>query len=181
MENMHRKPSIITNDTRLVGLNNKPLKPFVDKSDIVYDNYKKAYEEAVNAPVPAINLMHSEVLVRACPPKMNHTTKGGIIINDVELDDYLTQDKLDKMSQNVSDEQEVLIVGQWIQDREENYPEDKKLKPGMKVKIDFRRYKTLKDNHVAGIIETTYDIPMFKIDGHKYLLIDDREILWSRN
>lgn len=159
----------------LTGIPKTPKK--VLPGDKAYLDYKKAFDERNNVPVPKIDLLHSHILVKAVPPEIEHTTQGGLVINKVKLDDYLTEDKLEKMSQNVSDEQEILAVGQFIS---ENASEDKKkkLKPGRYVKIDFRRFKTLRDKHASGIIETFYDIPIFTINGYKYMLIDERDVMW---
>lgn len=169
------KNKLIIPDNRIVGLNNKPIKV---KEDLKYEEYEKILKETKESPVPEVDLLHSQVLVRATPPEIIRSSGSGLIINQVKLDDYLTQDKLDKMSQNVSDEQEILAVGQFILDNGSESKKEK-LKPGRYVKIDFRRFKTLRDNHQAGIVETFYDIPVFTINNNKYMVIDERDILWA--
>ena len=159
------KNNLIIPDKRIVGLNNKPIKV---KEDLKYEEYEKILKETKESPVPEIDLLHSQILVRATPPEIIRTSGSGLIINQV---------KLDKMSQNVSDEQEILAVGQFILDNGSESKKEK-LKPGRYVKIDFRRFKTLRDNHQAGIVETFYDIPVFTINNHKYIVIDERDILW---
>jgi co-chaperonin GroES (HSP10) len=45
------------------------------------------------------------------------------------------------------------------------------------AKISFARYRTVRDTN-DGVIQTTYDVPTYNIDGHKYIMLDQRDIIW---
>ena len=102
---------------------------------------------------------------------MKGFTETGLIVNQLDVD-VRTLKKLAIMTENVDDEQEVMLVGHLV-------TEDI-VKPGDRVKIDFSRYRRLNDDHTAGVIETSYEIPLYEIDGNEYLLLDVRDVIYSR-
>lgn len=138
-------------------------------NDDVVEKYNKRFVSAMEAPIPNRRVAYSYILTRAVPPKMKGTTAAGIIINQLDVD-ARTLKKLQIMTENVSDEQEVLLVGHHIT--------KDILEPGDIAKIDFRKYKTLNDDHTSGVIETSYEIPLYEIDGYEYLLLDARDIIY---
>lgn len=152
------------------GLFVDPNVAFKTKQDSVMEKYNEKYLKCLNAPVPNVRVAYSYILTKAVPPKMKGATESGIILNQLDVDVRMLK-KLEIMTENVSDEQEVLLVGHHIT--------DDIVKPGEIVKIDFRRYRTLNDDHQAGVIETSYEIPMYEIDGHEYLLLDARDIIYA--
>lgn len=135
----------------------------------VFEKYNKRYNKAISAPVPNVKMVYNYILTKAVPPKMEGYTDAGLILNTLEVDIRMAK-KLAIMTENVSDEQEVLLVG--------NHVTKDIVEPGQSVKIDFRRYRTLNDDHTAGVIETSYEIPLYEIDGNEYLLLDARDIIY---
>ncbi len=137
----------------------------------VLEKYNKRYNKAESAPVPNIKVAYSYILTKAVPPKMKGFTDTGLIVNQLDVD-VRTLKKLAIMTENVDDEQEVMLVGHLVTDNI--------VKPGDRVKIDFSRYRRLNDDHQAGVIETSYEIPLYEIDGNEYLLLDVRDVIYSR-
>lgn len=135
------------------------------------DEYNKVYLKRLKAPKPDIRVAYNYVLTKAVPPKMIGTTDAGLIINKIDVDNRMLA-KLKIMTENVSDEQEVLLTGSLV--------DPKVVVPGEIIKIDFKRYRTLNDDHTAGVIETSYEIPIYTIDGEEYLLLDSRDIIFTR-
>lgn len=138
--------------------------------DDILEKYNDRVKKAEEAPIPGIRVSYSYILTRAVPPKMKEMTAAGLILNQLDVD-VRTLKKLKIMTENVSDEQEVLLVGHHVT------PEI--VKPGEVVKIDFRRYKTLNDDHTPGVIETSYEIPLYEINGYEYMLLDARDIIYA--
>lgn len=141
------------------------------EDNAVLEKYNTRYNKANSAPTPAIKVAYSYILTKAVPPKMKGFTDTGLIVNQLDVD-VRTLKKLAIMTENVSDEQEVLLVGHHIT--------DDIVSPGDSVKIDFSRYRRLNDDHTAGVIETSYEIPLYEIDGNEYLILDARDIIYSR-
>lgn len=137
----------------------------------VLEKYNKRYNEAESAPVPNIKVAYSYILTKAVPPKMKGFTDTGLIVNQLDVD-VRTLKKLAIMTENVDDEQEVMLVGHLVT--------EEIVKPGDRVKIDFSRYRRLNDDHTPGVIETSYEIPLYEIDGNEYLLLDVRDVIYSR-
>ena len=148
---------------------NKKLK--TEAVNKVYEEYESKRKVALEAPVPDIKLPYSFVLTRAVPPKMIGNTEAGIMINKLDVDDR-TLARLAIMTDHVSDFQEVLLRGFNV--------DEKVCAPGDMVRIDFRRFRTLNDDHTAGVIETSYEDPVHNIDGHDYLIIDARDIIYAK-
>lgn len=138
----------------------------------VYEEHQQKYNESLSAPTPNVKLPYNYVLTRATPPKMIGTTEAGIMINKLDVDER-TLTRLAIMTDHVSDIQEVLIVGFNV--------DPKVCSPGDLVRIDFRRFRTLNDDHTAGVIETSYEVPVHNIDGHDYLIIDARDIIYAKS
>lgn len=139
--------------------------------DQVYSAHKEKLDKAMNAPIPDVKIPYNFVLTRAAPPAMIGKTKAGLILNKLDVDDRtLTRMKI--MTENVSDKQEVMMMGFNVDPRV--------CSVGDTVMIDFRRFRTLNDDHIAGVIETSYEVPLFNIDGEDYLLIDSRDIIYAK-
>lgn len=134
------------------------------------EKYNKRYTQNLNAPTPNIKISYSYILTKAVPPKINETTESGIIINDKQVDIRMAK-KLEIMSENVSDMQEVLLCGEHV------------LKsvcvPGDTVRINYDKYLRLNDDHTAGVIQKGYEIPLYEIDGNEYLILDARDVIYS--
>lgn len=144
------------------------VSPETVTQNTILNNYNKRYLGALNAPTPNVKVAYSYILTKAVPPKMVGTTESGLIINEIQADKRMLK-KLEIMTDNVSDEQEVLAVGIHAQDV---------VNVGDTIKIDFRRYKTLNDDHTPGVIETSYEIPLYEIEGNEYLILDARDIIY---
>lgn len=139
-------------------------------ADVAMEKYKARYNKNNNAPVPNIRVPYSYVLTKATPPKMQEETAGGLITNQMEVDLRLAK-KLQIMSENVDDQQEVLLCGEHV------------LKsvcvPGDIVRINYDKYIRINDDHTAGVIQKSYEIPLYEINGEEYLLIDARDIIYA--
>jgi len=140
------------------------------ESDHALEKYNKRYTKNLEAPIPNIKVPYSFILTRATPPEMQGYTESGLLIKEMKVDVRLAK-KLAIMSENVSDEQEVLLIGPYVNQGIE-------LEPGDKVKINYNKYRTLNDDHASGVIETQYEIPLYEIDGNEYLLLDSRDIIY---
>lgn len=138
--------------------------------DETLKNYNKTYEDAMNAPVPPINIPFNQVLVRAVP--INVKTRSGLIIS-VSQNDFKTATELDRVSHAVTKYQEILMVGAFVTEAEQ----EAGIRPGMMAEINFDNYLKVKDNHQAGMLEKAYEIPVRTFNGYKYMLIDKRDIV----
>jgi co-chaperonin GroES (HSP10) len=132
--------------------------------------YNERYVKNLNAPTPNIKISYSYILTKAVPPKLNETTAAGIIINEKEVDVRMAK-KLEIMSENVSDEQEVLLCGEHVM--------ASVCVPGDTVRINYDKYLRLNDDHTAGVIQKGYEIPLYEIDGNEYLILDARDVIYS--
>lgn len=137
--------------------------------DDTLEKYNKNYRDAKNAPIPNIKLHFTEVLVRAVPVEMR--SKGGIILH-TGMTDAGVISKLDYLSEAVADEQEILMLGDMLEER------NAKIKPGDMAKISFNRFRQLDDTG-NGVIKTSYQVPVHTIDGYKYMIIDHRDIVYT--
>lgn len=136
--------------------------------DAAIKTYNEKRQAALNAPVPEIQVPFSCVLTKAAGPKMvNALASLGLHKDQYEVDErFLAQMKI--MNDNVSDEQEIVLVGTLV---------DEIFKPGKMAKINFARYRTIRDTN-DGVIQTSYDVPTYNINGHKYIMLDQRDIIW---
>lgn len=154
-------PSVIENN---VAKNNKT------SAENAMQKYKDRYDKNSNAPAPNIRVPYSYVLTKATPPKMQDETASGLVTNQMEVDLRLAK-KLQIMSENVDDQQEVLLCGEHV------------LKsvcvPGDIVRINYDKYIRINDDHTAGVIQKSYEIPLYEINGEEYLLIDARDIIYA--
>ena len=139
-------------------------------ADVDLEKYQARYKKNNEAPTPNIRVPYSYVLTKATPPKMQGETAGGLLINQVEIDARMAK-KLQIMSENVDDQQEVLLCGEHV------------LKsvciPGDTVRINYDKYIRINDDHTAGVIQKSYEIPLYEINGEEYLLIDARDIIYA--
>ena len=142
--------------------------------DSSLEKYNQSYVKALEAPVPPIKLHFNEVLVRAVPFEVK--TKSGIILG-VSDSDFKLADKLERMSDAVDQFQEILMVGDMITEDEQQ----RGIRPGRMCKIRLDRFRQLSDRHHTGMIETEYNIPIEVIDGYKYIIIDKRDIIYTRD
>jgi len=138
--------------------------------ELAIEKYNERYVKNINAPIPNIKISYSYILTKAAPPKMKGVTKSGLILNELEVDVRMAK-KLSIMSENVDDLQEVLLCGEHVL--------ESVCVPGDVVRINYNKYLQLSDDHQAGVIEKTYDIPLYEIDGNEYLLLDARDIIYS--
>lgn len=153
------------------GLSDVNSKLKAKEIDSVFDAHQTKMTKAMEAPTPKVKLPYSFVLTRAAPPAMIGKTNGGLILNKLDVDER-TLTRLKIMTENVSDKQEVLLKGFNVDDRVCDI--------GDTVLIDFKRFRTLNDDHIAGVIETSYEVPVHNIDGEDYLLIDARDIIYAK-
>lgn len=162
---------VIKNEAGILVDPNLVAQKMNSKYDLELDQYNKRYIKNNSAPIPNISVPYSYILVKAVPPKMKGVTESGLHLAEKEIDVRLAK-KLKIMSENVSDEQEVLAMGPYV-------TEGLKVSVGDIVKINFDRYRKLHDNHNAGVIEMEYDIPLVIIEDNEYLLIDARDVYYS--
>lgn len=139
-------------------------------AELAVEKYNERYVKNINAPTPNIKISYSYILTKAVPPKMTGTTASGLIINQKEVDVRMAK-KLEIMSENVSDEQEVLLCGEHVL--------KSVCEPGDTVRINYDKYLRLNDDHTSGVIQKGYEIPLYEIDGNEYLLLDARDIIYS--
>lgn len=142
--------------------------------DASLEKYNTKYTEALNAPAPKISLLYNEVLLRAVPIEVK--SRSGIILG-LHESDYKTADRLERLSEAISQTQEILMVGDLITKEERA----KGLTPGRICKFRLDRFKTISDRHQNGMIETEYTVPSEEIDGYKYLIIDKRDIIYIKD
>ena len=129
--------------------------------------YNKRLIEALNAPIPDISIPFNEVVCRAVPVEIK--SKGGLILS-TGTDDINIAKRLDHMSIAIESSQEILLVGDLVT--------EKHLQPGYIAKINFKRFRTVEDNELGGLI-TKIELPTFEIEGHTYLIIDKRDIIYT--
>lgn len=138
------------------------------------DAYNQKYLTALKAPIPNIGLHYNEVLVRAVPAEIK--SKGNLIVS-VGDNDFNIGSKLNKMSDTVDQVQEILMVGRLISQAEQ----DAGIRPGRLCKINLKNFRGITDEHQPGMINSEYIMPIEIIDGHKYMLIDKRDILYTKD
>lgn len=136
--------------------------------------YNQKMIDAWNAPVPNITLHYSEVLVRAVPAEIK--SKGGLIISS-SMNDIQAAKRLDAMSHAVDFHQEILMVGKQVSEKEQ----EEGIRPGRIARCKWDRFRTLDDDHVPGVINTSIKVPFETIDGHNYIIIDKRDILYTKD
>lgn len=141
--------------------------------DDVLEKYNQATVKALNAPIPKIKLPFSEVLLRAVPFEVK--SKSGIILS--AGNNMMIANQLDRMSDGVDQVQEILMVGAAISKEDQELTG---IKPGNMCKFSLKRFVSLSDEHQAGNISKKYEIPAEEIDGHKYLIIDRRDIIFTK-
>lgn len=146
-------------------------KKTLDKS---IEKYNKGYIDALNAPTPDIKLPFSEVLLRAVPLEIKG--KHGIILS-AGAPDMRMMDKLDRLTFAVQEEQEILLVGDTVTEKQQTTGG---ITPGRIAKLNLKHFRSMSDRHHAGMIEMDYDIPIEVIDGHRYIVCDVRSILYTR-
>ena len=140
--------------------------------DASLDKYNATLVKALEAPAPDIALHFNEVLLRAVPIEVK--TRSGIILG---LNDLQTADKLEKMSEAISQTQEILMVGDLITEDEQK----RGLRPGRICKFRLDRFRTISDRHQNGMIQTEYTVPSEVINDYKYLIIDKRDIIYTKD
>ena len=160
-------------DHNTAGIGDIKMKKPNEKNVVneIYEKHKEKYDTSLSAPIPKIKLPYNFVLTRATPPRMIDKTEGGILVNKLDVDER-TMQRLLIMTEHVSDVQEVMMTGFNVDERV--------CVAGEHVRIDFRRFRTLNDDHTAGVIETSYEVPVHTIDGYDYLIIDSRDIIYAK-
>lgn len=143
----------------------------LDKS---LEKYNKAITDALNAPVPNITLHYNEVLVRAVSPEIK--SRGGLIISST-MSDIQSAKRLESMSHAVDFNQEILMVGKLITQQEQ----DDGIRPGRIARCKWDRFRELDDDHTPGMINTSIKVPHETIDGSPYIIIDKRDILYTKD
>ena len=91
---------------------------------------------------------------------------------DIEGDEKFKREA-HTMVRVVSNEQEIVCVGPNVSS--ENF------KVGDLVKLDMRRFMALRDTNAVnpnGEYSKEIDLPIHMIDGHEYIMIDQRDIIW---
>lgn len=151
-------PSVIENNQKQL------IKTSADQAIEKYNNTFKSRSEA---PIPNVRVPYNNILTRAVPVKTKEYTESGLLLDSASMDVRMAQ-KLDAMSDNVADEQEVLLKGPYVKDGLE-------LEEGDTVKLDFTRYKRVKEGMHSEVM-VYYEIPIHTIDGNQYLLLDARDI-----
>lgn len=162
------------NDLNKYRKSNQKIKE-EDKSQVIEEaitKYNKSVTDAQTAPIPNITLHFNEVLCRAVPIEVR--SRAGLIIPTDSYDAKIAQ-KVEYMSDAVNDEQEILMIGNMLETSNYN-----KIQPGQIAKINFKRFRELEDGG-TGIIKTKYDIPCYTINGYKYIIIDQRDIIYTFN
>jgi hypothetical protein len=136
--------------------------------------YNAKYMKALEAPTPKIKLPFGEVLLRALPIEIK--SRAGLILN-VSENDFKVANKLEVMSEAIDQVQEILLVGNLVTQEDQ---EKGGIKPGNICKFRLTRFRELKDDHATGQIQTSYNIPSEEIDGYRYLIIDKRDIIFTK-
>jgi len=138
--------------------------------------YNSKVTKAMEAPVPSIAVHYNEVILRAVPSEMR--SKGGIILSlGEEMTDYKVANQVEKMSHGVNQTQEILMVGPLVSEEER----ERGIRVGRKCKMKLDRFRGLTDHGRPGQIQTEYNIPLETIDGYEYIIIDKRDILYTKD
>lgn len=138
----------------------------------VHDALEEQIKKRKAVPTPKIHLLKSEILVKAVPPLAPKRNPTGIILNDVS-GTVTEMERLKNSTESVSDFQEVVLVGNHLLSQENNI-----IQPGDFVKINFKQYHGIAPGSQDGQVRTQYNIPMFRIDGHDYIMLDFYDIMY---
>ena len=142
------------------------------QQDLKIEAHNKARRDEIRAPVPGVKVPFSFVMTKAVRPKMiNKLAHMNMIQMDIEGDEKF-KGEAPGMTRVVFNEQEIVSVGK---NAAENF------KVGDFVKIDFRRFTNIRDTNEAapdGQYSKYIDVPIHNIDGHDYIMIDQRDIVW---
>lgn len=165
MNNLYipNKDIVLDQNTNTAIENNQIAKTYLEKRN-----------QSITSPIPKIELLHNNILVRAVQPYMEEFS-GGVLINRLDVSSQLA-DKLEAMTYNVDDIQEILLIGNYVEATDNN-----KILPGKFAKINFNRFKTVKSGRNQGHTDVIYEVPVVEFDGNKYLLIDSRDIEYLIN
>jgi hypothetical protein len=145
--------------------------------DIKIEAHNKARRDEIRAPIPNVRVPFSSVMVKAVRPKMINTLADMKMINIAIEGDERFQREARTMVRAIYDEQEIVAVGK-------NVSELGEFKVGDLVKIDFRRFMALRDTNTAspdGQYSKEIDVPISTVEGHEYIIIDQRDIRWIFN
>lgn len=142
-------------------------------ADMAIDKYNKVYKERSEAPIPDIKIPYNNILTRAVPVKTKEYSESGLILDSSSMDVRMAK-RLEVMSDNVSDEQEVLLKGKYV--TEDNGIE---LEVGEIVKLNFSRYKSVQEGQHQEVV-VGYEIPICTIDGNQYLMVDARDVQYIK-
>lgn len=142
-------------------------------ADAAIEKYNKVFKERSEAPTPNIKIPYNYILTRAVPVKTKEYSESGLLLDSSSMDVRMAK-RLEVMSDNVSDEQEVLLKGKYV-------TEDSgiDLDLGDTVKLNFSRYKSVQEGQHAEVV-IGYDIPICTIDGNQYLMIDARDVQYIK-
>lgn len=150
---------------------------FKNKAILIEDSlakYNTSYIDALEAPIPDIALHYNEVLVRAVPREIK--SAGGIILSG-GMEDFKIAQTVDRMSHAVDIFQEILMVGPLVSEEEQ----ERGIRPGRIARMKLDRFRGLSDGGRPGQIETEYNIPLEQIDNYKYIILDKRDILYTKD
>lgn len=143
-----------------------------DVQELRIEAHNKARRMEIKAPVPGVKVPFSFVMTKAVRPKMINTLAHIKLVQiDIEGDEKFKREA-QSMVRVVSNEQEIVSVGK---NASENFS------VGELVKIDFRRFMAVKDTNESnpnGEYSKYIDVPIHMIDGHEYMMIDQRDIVW---
>lgn len=135
---------------------------------LAIDLNRKTISDMLKAPAPKIRVPFGCVLVRALPPRLVDNSGQLILTRTEQIADERYLEQLKFMNENVRDEQQIVLKGRLVED----------FQVGEVVKINYNRFRSVKDT-IQGQIETFYDIPTYTIEGMKYIMIDQRDILYA--
>lgn len=142
------------------------------EQDIKIEAHNKARRDEIRAPIPGVNVPFSFVMTKAVRPKLINTLAHTNMVSlSIEGDEKFKRDA-EAMVRVVFNEQEIVSVGKNAQ---ENFS------VGQLVKIDFRRFTAIKDTNESnpnGEYSKYIDVPIHNINGHDYMMIDQRDIVW---
>lgn len=144
------------------------------KLDDSMERYNKKVVDAMEAPMPPIAVHYNEVVLRAVPSEIK--TASGIIL-DTAAGDYQTAKTLETMTERVGFFQEILMVGPLVTEQER----EAGLRPGRIARIKWDRFLRLDDDHSPGVISTSIKVPQEIIDGYPYLIVDKRDIMYTKD
>jgi hypothetical protein len=140
--------------------------------DAKLEAHNKARRDEIRAPSPGVKVPFSFVMTKAIRPKMiNLLAHTSMVQLDIEGDEKFKSDSRG-MVRVVFNEQEIVSVGKNAADNFE---------VGQLVKIDFRRFVNVRDTNEQapnGEYSKYIDVPIHRIDGHDYMMIDQRDIVW---